>query len=199
MNEPVPQGVALYLRRHWWHLLLAVPGALLITIVHEAAHAVAVLLQGGHVTEFVWWPSRREWGHTQFTFPVGAAYSGLLISIAPYLVWMGVSLATAVSVHWRRPKTYGGASLVFVWLYCAPVLDIANTALPYLTGKSNDFFHAFGNPGALVTVGLVAFASICALGGYFVQWLLYRDQRLSPLAYLVLSVSLGVGVYSLAL
>jgi len=199
VNEPLPREVAGFLRRHWWHLLLLIPGALLVTIIHEAAHAAAVIAQGGTVTEFVWWPSHREWGHIQFTFPAGTHYSDFLISLAPGLLSVTLAVTTAAITFWRQPKSYAGASWVFVWLYCVPVLDVAYAAFPYLAGKQNDFAMAFGKPAAGSTVWIVLVALVFLALGYFVQRQLYREARLSPLAYLALSGSVGVAVVAVTM
>lgn len=49
-----------FLKRHWPQVLAALPMAAAFTIGHEAAHAVAVLLQGGRVVEFSCLPNLGE-------------------------------------------------------------------------------------------------------------------------------------------
>lgn len=43
-----------FFKRHWFHFVLMIPGAVLYTMLHEGMHALAVILQGGRVIEFVW-------------------------------------------------------------------------------------------------------------------------------------------------
>ncbi len=173
--------------RHWPHLLLAVPGAVAVTCLHESAHALAVLLQGGAVTEFVVLPSRGLWGHISYKFPDGAPHSEFFISLAPYILWLLlVMIASLLSFrqqvvgHWR-------ASLLFIWLFVVPLADIANTALPYLLGKDNDFYSAFGQPSIYAGFIVAMFGILAVTGGYYVQGRLYRKNSLSAVAYIALS------------
>lgn len=68
----------------WW--LLAYPAYQIIgTIRHEGAHALAVLLEGGTVREFVFWPTwgqRFYWGYVRWS----GSGIGWFTSVAPYLV-----------------------------------------------------------------------------------------------------------------
>lgn len=184
--------ILVFLKRHWPHALLIFPGALIVTMLHEAAHAIAVLCQGGTVLRFVWLPSVERWGYVTYDFPAGAPHSTLLISIAPYLLWL--SLAAAVFIlAFRGPAFgYGKASLLFCWLFVVPMADIANAAFPYLNGRDNDFRSAFGPPSLSVGLmfGLLGIATLVV--GYLVQRRLYRDGRLSAPSYLVLSSAVVV-------
>ena len=83
----VPE-IGQFIRRHLWQLLLLVPGALLVTATHEAAHAVAVVLQGGTVREFRWLPTWSNWGSVSYQFPAGVEHSGVIVSLAPYGGWL---------------------------------------------------------------------------------------------------------------
>lgn len=68
----------------WW--LLAYPAYQIIgTIRHEGSHALAVLLEGGTVREFVFWPT---WGEKFYWGYVRWSGSGVtwITSFAPYLV-----------------------------------------------------------------------------------------------------------------
>jgi len=54
------------------------------TIRHEGAHAVAILLEGGRVDEFVFWPTWGErfyWGYVRWS-----GRADWLVSAAPYLL-----------------------------------------------------------------------------------------------------------------
>ena len=73
-------GAWRFLRRCWWQLLLLPPGCILITALHEAAHALAVIWQGGEVTKFVVLPAGDHWGYVRYEFPDGVAPSNFWIT-----------------------------------------------------------------------------------------------------------------------
>ena len=50
------------------------------TLRHEASHAIAAILEGYRVTEFVFWPTPGYWGYVNWEGPITAANIG-----APYL------------------------------------------------------------------------------------------------------------------
>jgi len=75
-----------FLSNHWIHLVLLIPAAIAYTFLHESLHALAVVVQGGKLVEFVWVPSQKEWGHIRYEFPENQAYSELVILVAPYLL-----------------------------------------------------------------------------------------------------------------
>ena len=183
--------------RQWYILLLVVPALIGFTILHEAAHGVAVVAQGGEITEFVWLPNGQQWGHIRYYFGHDD-YSSFAISMAPYIMWACVSLMAAVLSLRKQPYPFPLASFIFVWLYTAPLADIANTAIPYLAGKNNDFASAFGPPTMSSFAATGAFGAISALLGYYLQRRLYGDYALSGVAYVVLGGALAtVGVLML--
>lgn len=177
----------IFLKRHWPHAILIIPGTLIVTMIHESAHAAAVLLQGGTVTQFVCLPTHGKWGYVSYEFPAHTSYSPFLISIAPYLLWLLLAFATAV-IAFRRPKvSYWSASLLYVWVFVIPVADIANTAFPYLAGKENDFLYAFGQPTILIGLMITSLAIVATIAGYYVQRRLYREDSLGIFPYVALS------------
>ncbi len=185
-----------FIRRHWVHALLCVPGAILVTLLHEAAHALAAWAQGGRLLEFVWlpWVAEGKWGYVSYDFPAGVEYSGFAIAVAPYVLWLTLAAAACVLSMRRRPWSYGLASTFFFWLYFVPLADIGNAALPWVGGKENDFTNAFG-PATQVggfLVGLLALLAV--LMGYGVQHGLYASARLSLRAYAVLVLCTGAAV-----
>jgi hypothetical protein len=101
---PVLSGIRLFVRAHLWHLLVLAPGLLLATLLHEAAHAAAVVGQGGHVEQFAWIPSLQEWGYVTYRFPKRAAYSEFAISIAPHLVALGLAGLATLVCHPSRDR-----------------------------------------------------------------------------------------------
>lgn len=183
-----------FIRRHWPHLLLAVPGALLFTVIHEGAHAAAVLLQGGTVLEFVWLPVADKWGYVGFDPPAMGAFSDFFVSIAPYLLWLSLAAVAAVLSLRRRPFAFPAASSLYFWIFVAPLADVANTAFPYLAGKHNDFMQAFGPASLLAWVLIVLLGTLALVMGHLVQRRLYRAQGLGLPAYLVLSSAVMVSL-----
>ena len=63
----------------WW--ILAYPLYQLIgTFRHEASHALAVVMQGARITEFVIWPTQGRWGYVAWEGSVTSA-----VTAAPYI------------------------------------------------------------------------------------------------------------------
>ena len=176
-----------FIRRHWPHLLLVVPGAIVVTVLHESAHALAVLLQGGTLSRFVWLPSAGKWGYISYNFPDGVPYSTLSITLAPYCIWLLLALLSSVVSFRLQRLVYWKASFLYFWLFIVPLADIANTAFPYLAGKRNDFSSAFGQPSVFTGVIISLLCALMVIGGYYVQGRLYREDRLSAPSYLALS------------
>lgn len=173
-----------FMRRHWPHLLLAVPGAFLFTLVHESAHAVAVLLQGGTINKFVWLPVEDKWGYITYDPPAWPGFSHFFVGIAPYLLWSSLATVVALLSLRRRPYAFWAASSLYFWLFAAPLADIANTAFPYLIGRSNDFAHAFGAPSwdALFLIALLTLMALAA-GQCSVACIVRRHSICQPTWY----------------
>jgi len=190
--------IAGFLRWHWPHVLVAVPGALLVTVLHEAAHAAAVVAQGGRLIAFTWLPSAGHWGQVEYDFPADAEYCGFAISVAPYCLWVLVSgLAVLLSFRGRpyRPWTASG---IFVWVFLVPLADIANTAFPFLQGGRNDFLAAFGLPSASAWA-LTVLATLASVWlGFGVQARLYRERALSGRAYTILAAATLAGILAVS-
>ncbi|WP_395742075.1 hypothetical protein [Prosthecobacter sp.] len=178
-----------FIRRHWLHALLVPPGALLVTLVHESAHAAAVLLQGGTLHEFVWLPTGELWGYVNYDPPALRPFSEFLVAIAPYLLWLFLAAMTSALSLRRRPYSFAVASTLYFWLFVTPLADVANAAFPYLVGGSNDFLHAFGPPSLAVCVAFIILSVLALVIGYPVQRRLYRSQALRLRSYLVLSLA----------
>ena len=67
---------------------------LLGTFRHEASHAMAAMLEGYRITEFVFWPTKGYWGYVNWDGPASAASLG-----APYLCdYLTFTLFFAVSM-----------------------------------------------------------------------------------------------------
>jgi len=177
--------------RQWYMLPVAAAAVILFTVLHEVAHAAAVIVQGGQVTEFVWLPQGGRWGHIRFIFSHDD-YSAFAIAVAPYCMWLAVSLGAAVLS--LRPKgwPFFAASWIFVWLYTGPLGDIGYAAFGWLKGSPNDFHNAFGAPGHTAVVFVVVGTLAAIALGYFVQRRLYGASALSRKAYILLAGAVPV-------
>lgn len=185
-------GLFAFFKGHWLHVFFAAPGALLVTVAHEAAHCAAALVQGGTVTEFVWLPGGGYWGHMRYEFPQGVRYSSFVISIAPYVFWLVVAAGVALLSLRRRAYPFWLASTLFVWGFVVPLADVANAAFPYLAGAHNDLRSAFGWPTAVAGLVVALLTLVAMAVGFVVQRRLYRERALGPLPFVVLSL-LAVG------
>ena len=181
--------LGVFFRWHWPHFLLAAPGTVLCTILHEGAHALAVTLQGGQVTTFVWLPSTERWGYIEYAFPDQYHFSGFAISVAPYCLWLLLMLMAGVLSLKTNPHLPWVSSTIFIWMFVVPLGDIANTALPYLLGSVNDFTNAFGFPTSLEWALIVLFGIASTAFGMMVQQRLYRERALSVPGYTLLAMA----------
>jgi hypothetical protein len=178
-----------FFKWHWPHFLLAAPGALLCTILHEGAPALAVILQGGQVTKFVWLPSVERWGYIQYEFPHQDYFSTFAITVAPYCMWLLLMLMAGVLSLKTKPHLPWASSTIFIWMFVVPLGDIANAALPYLLGSLNDFTDAFGYPTSLEWALIVLFAIASAVFGMILQQRLYRERALSLTGYTLMAMA----------
>lgn len=182
------QDLVQFFKGHWPHLLLLIPGALGVTVLHELAHCTAVWAQGGIVTNFVWLPTAGRWGYMQYMFPDGIPYDAMAISLAPYAMWAGCCLMAGLLSLKRTPWPYWLASCIFFWLFIVPVGDIANAAVPYvLRNAANDFQHAFGGTGIWDVLPLGVFALVSVVFGFFLNRCLFRGRALRAATYGVLA------------
>jgi hypothetical protein len=186
--------VGRFFRGHWPHFLLGIPGAVLWTILHEAAHALAIMLQGGQVTKFVWIPSPGRLGYVQYNFP-DRAFSSFAIAIAPYVFWLILMLMAGAFSLRTRPYPHWIASTIFIWMFVVPFGDIAWAARPYLleAGNTNDLTHAFGPPTRVVSMLIGLFGLESVVFGMIVQQRLYRERALSAISY-TLMVLIGLAL-----
>ena len=176
-----------FLRRHWAHAVALPVMALLVTVLHEAAHAAAVWAQGGTVIDFVWLPSAGHWGYVRYRFPAGPPPSGFAVAIAPYVLWLALAAATSAAGLRRRDFPFRWGSTLFVWGFCVPLADIANAAFPYLRGRENDLRHAFGPPSPVAWGAVVLLTSVACVAAFPLHARFYGENRLSPGAYVALT------------
>jgi hypothetical protein len=177
---------------HWPHFLLAIPGLVLWTVLHESAHALAVVLQGGQVTKFVWLPTRERWGYVEYNFS-DPHFSEFAIAIAPYGFWLLLALMAGVLSRKNKPYPHWVASTIFIWMFVAPLGDIAMPALAYFFGSRNDFTSAFGAPTRVSSMIIVLFGIMSVVYGMVVQQRLYRERALSAVGY-TLMVLVGLAM-----
>jgi hypothetical protein len=181
------QEAATFLRHHVWHIFLLPPAIVVVTTVHEAAHAAVVLAYGGTVIEFSVLPGNGEWGHVQYKLPADQPGSHL-IALAPYFTWVVVALLPTAIALFRQQCTFWAASMLFVWLFVVPITDIGNAVLPYLAGADNDLSSVFNGPGMIHAVAALAVLAFVVPWGFLVQRRLYGDKSVSFSAYGVLVV-----------
>jgi len=199
-----------FLRNHWIHLVLLIPAAIAYTFVHESLHALAVIVQGGKMVEFVWVPSPKEWGHVRYEFPEGHAYSELVILLVPYLLPLVLLLIGIILILRLTfiPEFFGrtGSQVpqwkeraIYFWLFLIPVFDLAHAAVPYQLGASNDFYYAFGRPTLFSSYVISFSGAFLAFSGYVLQKRVYQKEQLSVQAYMVLAVLVVLIVMLLSL
>ena len=178
-----------FFREHWPHFLLAIPGAVLWTILHEAAHALAIILQGGQVTKFVWIPSPGRLGYVEYNFH-DHPFSEFSIAIAPYAFWLILMLMAGTLSLRGRPYPQWVASTIFIWMFVVPLGDIALAARPYLfeSGNANDLTYAFGPPTRLSSMLIVLFGIASVVFGMIIQQRLYRQRAVSAISYILLAL-----------
>lgn len=174
---------------HWLpHLLLApLLCPTVITLAHEAAHAVMALALGGVVTEMSFLPSGAHLGHIRYE-GLSNPIARELVSGAPYLMWTAMALGTAVFAAAQGRVKAGVAWTLFVWGYVVPLGDIAMGAAvgsDLETGSDLDRL-------LMLTMLTVPYAA-----GWFVQKRLLGDDALRPVAYVLGSV-LFVGLFGIA-
>lgn len=183
-----------FCKRHRVHALLLPLAAIGITALHESAHALAAILQGGQILELVVWPGDAEWGHVEYRFPPGVLYSSFAISLAPYVMWAGLMALVALASLRGRPWPFWVASTMFVWGFAVAFGDIAYAWLGWLRGAPNDLGRAFGAAGPEMAAALAAVALAVAVLGYFVQRRLYGAGALSPIACGVVTALTGAAL-----
>lgn len=172
-----------FVRIQWVHVLLLPVMAIIVTAAHEAAHAAAIVWQGGTVLKFTCVPSGSHWGSVIYRFPPGRLCSDSAIAMAPYALWLVVTSATVAIGLRRRTFPLWLGSTLYVWCFVVLLGDVGHAALPFLLGAENDLRCALGPPARLhaVCVGAAALAAI--VGGYFLQRRMYGERSLPKSPY----------------
>ncbi len=191
---------ARWLRRHWVHFLIAPAMLIVFTVFHEAAHAAAVVLQGGELLEFEVLPSAGEWGHISYWFAPSAPHSPEAISLASYLMWLGSMAVVASMCVPKQEWPFWIASSAFLWGFVGAGGDIANACLGWLSdrGGHNDLASVLGpaQPEHGLVLAIAVIGTIAA--GYLIQKRLYRSS-LGPIEYAMLVGLLGLAAAALML
>jgi hypothetical protein len=186
---------------HRIHVLLCIPALIGVTVLHEAAHAVAVLLQGATVTDFSILPSDGLWGYVTWAAPQSGLPHPHLASLAPYIMWTAMAATASFAAFIPARKPFWLASTFFVWFYAVPVLDIANNIASYALHVSGDLAEAF-SPAPAIRITIAAIGAVAyGMAGYPVQRRLYDDAiALSPEAYALMCLlsMLGLALLRLA-
>jgi hypothetical protein len=111
--------------------LLAYPLYQLIgTFRHEASHALAAVLQGATVQEFVFWPTSTgsgfRWGYVSWSGP-----TNWVVTAAPYLCDLATfALFFVICARWPLRRHWVWVNLVVIGL----VSPLVNSAYNYLNG-----------------------------------------------------------------
>jgi hypothetical protein len=179
---------------HGVHALLLPLAVVGFTALHESAHALAAIIQGGRIVDFVVWPGDGEWGHVQYSFLPGVGYSSLAISLAPYMMWAGMMVVVALTALRSRPWPFWLASALFVWGYAGAFGDILYAWIGWLAGAPNDFARAIGPAGLEVALAVAVVSLSVVYVGYRVQRRLYRSAALAPAAYGLLTALAAVAL-----
>jgi hypothetical protein len=189
------QDILIFFRRHWPHFVIAAPMAIVITVIHEFAHCVGVWIQGGKVTKFVWLPSLTEWGHMEYMFPDGTKYNAVSISLFPYIFWVILCLTAGALSYRRRQWPFWAASTIFLWMFIAPLADIANAIIPYLLWNSyNDFYQAFGQADISYCIAALLSGGVFAVYGYLINQRLYCERAIGLPAYCLLAAAAAAAI-----
>ena len=177
-----------FARTHWVHILcIPILGLTVFTFLHEAAHAVVVILQGGEIKSFNILPVGKHLGMVHYTAPV-RNFSHFNVSIAPYIMWLALVLIAVILSYKIKSKHFFIYSSIFIWLYVMPLGDIGGHFLPYmLFNDDNDIMHAFGPSNSYLNFLIIFATALSVFVGYHVHRRLYGDNCLSPLTYTSLS------------
>ncbi|MFT5583027.1 MAG: hypothetical protein ACI9VR_000604 [Cognaticolwellia sp.] len=173
-----------FLRSHWWHLLLAVPMAVVVTAVHELAHAAAAKAFGAEIGHIWVLPGHGTWGHMSYTLADPNPSAHFWVSLAPGLLGLMVGLIGLV-LSLRSWRPWAG-SLLFVWGIVVPLLEPMYALVHWLMGAENDGFGAFGTPSWIGAACTLAYGGIVVFLGWEAHGSLYGERALTPVPFGIL-------------
>ncbi len=180
----------------WPHVLVLPVMFFVFTGLHESAHALAVVAQGGEVLEISIIPSTQAYGYIRYQFPENSNASFWFVSVAPYLMWLGFMSLTSVIAFIRKWNWWIGSTL-FIWGYLCPWLDIYLHWTTFQMGDRgplSDFAHAFDRPTSLGWVLWATISTIVAVWGYVLQRRLYQKHQLPLISYILLVILVGSAI-----
>jgi hypothetical protein len=195
-NPGVFKEVWTYVRSHWLSAVLVVPMAIVVTTIHELAHAGAAWLYGAEIGHISVIPSPGHWGHMSYTLPEPNPAAVGWIALAPY----GVGAAIGVLGAWvstSRQWTPRGAQLIFVWGVVVPLLEPAYAMLQWLHGAPNDLYSALGPVGLAGALFTAVYGAFVVWTAWWVQQGCYGERALSLRAFGLLSAATAVVLFLL--
>ena len=150
--------------------LLLLPVAMIFgALVHEAAHALAALLQGAHLTEFSivpgWSPEGYfRFGYVSYTSPPRGLYSERLVLLAPIFAWTVCAACAPLYLPTTEPGWRSKTSLIF--LYFLPLADVSMQlrGLLYAMTESDLYRALRGLEAHSVLVAIFYFGGFGVLG-----------------------------------
>lgn len=190
-----------FLKMHWMHLLLSpLLGFIFCSALHEGAHAVAAMAQGGEITEFRCWPGNGFLGHVSYHFPKGIAYSDTAISIAPYVFSLGLACISFIVAFCFDSIPFWLGSSIFAWGWIASFGNIGIGTSGYLReNRLSDLSKVFGPVQPGTSILLLGIMILGAILGFYLQERLYRERALSGRAYFLLVTLCVIGISICAL
>ncbi len=180
-----------FLRTHWWHLPLAIPMAIVVTTVHELAHAAAAKAYGAEIGHIWVLPGQGTWGHMSYTLAEPHPSAHFWVSLAPGLLGLVVGICGLVLSTLRNWGPRVG-SLLYVWGIVMPLLEPLYALVHWLMGADNDGLAAFGPPGWVGVLCTLSYAGIVVFLGWEAQRGVFKDRALSVVPFGVLVGVLGV-------
>ncbi|PCJ62895.1 MAG: hypothetical protein COA79_01855 [Planctomycetota bacterium] len=180
-----------FLKKHLTHLiLLPLLGLTVFIAMHEGAHGVAVIAQGGTIDSFRWWPNNESLGMIHYSFQDGVTYSKFVISLAPYFLWISIVIITGIGSYYFKTNNFKLYSTIFIWFYLLPLVDIGHHALQYASGSSkiNDFKSALGDPSLTGKLIIILTTISVIVVSYRVHKNLYQNNKLSIKPFTIMAL-----------
>jgi hypothetical protein len=160
-----PRRVGRFLWAHWYYALLFPFVSIFVTAVHEGAHAIAVIVQGGTVSALRIWPTSDadvvQLGYVHYE---GVTHAWL-VGIAPCVAWTVVA-AGALAV---LPRLRGDvvARLVVLALVLAPLRDVSMSLAGFFCRDlDSDLGRTLGDAELVVAPVAVVYFGLFALVGW---------------------------------
>ena len=174
------------------YLLLFVPHVvvaplalfLVVTFLHELAHAGCALALGAKVTQFAFLPvkggplGQMSWDPPRNAIPHFADW----VALAPYVMWSTCIAAVVVIAALPQRLHRWFAAFLFLWLYTVPLGDIAWNLL------STDGDLAYGFVWQVLALGG---CGVVWAVGHLVQRRLFHEHAVGVVGYVGATVVVG--------